>query len=80
MTYDGVSIASNRVAESFAQFFQEKVSKIVRNAEIDSNVYNGHTRMVMADCDFMTAIDIYECVNQLKISLLIVSSPKKSSF
>ena len=80
MTCDGVSIASNKGVESFAQFFQEKVSKIVRNAEIDPNVYNGHTKMATVDCGFMTAIDIYKCVNQLKISLLIFSSLKKSSF
>ena len=67
MTYTGVPIADDKVAESFAQYFQEKVSKIVESSQIDPNVYNGRTKMGTVDCDFMTAIDIYECVKQLKI-------------
>ena len=67
MTCGGVSIAVNKVSESFAQFFQEKVSKIISNAVIDPNVYNGRTKMAMVDGDFMTAVDILECINQLKM-------------
>ena len=61
MTYIGMPIASDKVAESFAQYFQETVSKIVENSQIDPNVYNGCTKMGTVDCDFMTAIDIYFC-------------------
>ena len=57
MTYTGVPIADDKVAESFAQYFQEKVSKIVESSQIDPNVYNGRTKMGTVDCDFIVPRD-----------------------
>ena len=75
VVYYRLSLASgttdDKVAESFAQYFQEKFNKIVESSQIDSNVYNGRTKMGTVDCDFMTAINIYECVKQLKIIIVV---------
>ena len=43
---------------------EEKVDEIVKNANIDVNVYN--RKMAVADGNFMTPVEIYECVKQLK--------------
>ena len=69
MSYNGVVVAGNEVAESFAQFFENKVSKIVNSSQIYQNVYNRRTKMFTVGSDFMTAINIniYKCVNQLKL-------------
>ena len=68
MTREGVSISEDRISDSFAQFFEEKVSKITSNAVTDPSVYNGRSKMTTSDGDFMKAIDILECINQLKIT------------
>ena len=43
------------------------MSKIISSAVIDPGVYNGHPKMTTVNADFMTAVDILECINQLKI-------------
>ena len=50
-----------------AVFFEEKLEKIVKNANIDPNVYNGRTKMTVAESNFMSPLEIVECVKQLKI-------------
>ena len=64
MCYNGETIAGDEVAESFAQFFEEKVSKTVNSAQIDRNVSNGSSKMVAGDSNFMTTNEIYKCVKQ----------------
>ena len=66
MSFGGVSVAGNEVAEAFAQFFENKVKKIVNSSQIDENVYNGRQKMATISGDLMTATDILECINQLK--------------
>ena len=63
MTREGVSIAEDKISDSFAQFFEEKVSKITNNAVNDPSVYNGRSKMTTSNGDFMKAIDILECIN-----------------
>ena len=39
----------------------------MKNARVDQNVYNGTRKLVVADSDFMSPLEIIECVNQLKL-------------
>ena len=60
-------IPEKEVANCFAAYFEEKVDKIVKNATIDPDVYNGKTKFVAADDNFMSPWDVLECAKQLKI-------------
>ena len=53
MTCNGVSIAEDKISDSFAQFFEEKVSKITNTAVTDPGVYNGHSKMTTSNGDFI---------------------------
>ena len=55
------------VADCFANFFEEKVDKIVKTAIIDPNVYNGKTKLTASKSNFMSEIDIIDCIKQLKM-------------
>ena len=35
----------------------------MKNARVDQNVYNGTRKLVVADSDFMSPLEIIECVN-----------------
>ena len=67
MYYSEKRIPDGEVPNCFAAFFEEKVEKIVKSAIIDPLVYNGKTKMAVADSNFMTENDIIECVKQLKL-------------
>ena len=53
MSCDGVSVACSEVADAFARFFEEKVSKIVNSTQIDQTVYNGHQKMATIYCKYL---------------------------
>ena len=55
------------VSDCFANFFEDKVDKIVNTAIIDPNVYNGKTKLAASESNFMSETDIIECVKQLKM-------------
>ena len=67
MYYNKIKVPDGEVANCFATFFQDKVEKIVNNAIIDPEVYNGRRKLVAADSNFMSENDIIECVKQLKL-------------
>ena len=67
MTYGGVPVSGNKIADSFADFFDDKVKKLVESVQIEQNVFNGNQRPLMGDGDFMTRDWVYECMKQLKI-------------
>ena len=77
MNPNGVKIAENGVADSFAGFFDKKASNIVLNAQIDPNVYNGIRKIEGENSNYMKAIDIYECVKQLKIIFNTTKAPRQ---
>ena len=52
------------VTNCFATYFEGKVDKIVKNANIDLKVYNGTRKLAAAGGDFMTPVDVYESVKQ----------------
>ena len=53
MNFNGMVVAENNVAETFAKFFDEKVSNIVSGSVIDQNVYNGRSKMASVNTNFM---------------------------
>ena len=67
MYYKDKRIPQTDVANCFATYFEEKVDKFVKSANIDRGVYNGTTKMVAAETNFMSRLEILECVKQLKI-------------
>ena len=46
---------------------EEKVEKFAKGANIDPEVYNGKTKLVAAESNFMSRHEILECVKQLSI-------------
>ena len=67
MYYKDKRILEGEVANCFANYFEEKVEKIVNSAVIDPLVYKGKTKMIAAISNFMSPPEILECVKQLKI-------------
>ena len=45
------------------------VEKMVNSATIDLTVYNGQTKLAVADSDFMSELEIIECVNLMIITV-----------
>ena len=58
MYYSEKCILDGEVPNCFTAFFEEKVEKIFKSAIIDPTVYNGKTKLVAADRDFMMENDI----------------------
>ena len=59
-----IESSGGEVANCFANYFEEKVEKIVKSAVIDPMVYNGKTKLVAAIGNFMSQQEILECVKQ----------------
>ena len=53
--YYDVPVASHDSAESFASFFENKVTQIVNSTRVNPNVHNGNRKMHAEDSDFMTS-------------------------
>ena len=60
MYYNDKKIFEKEVSYCFAAYFEQKGNKIVENAKIDQNVYNGNRKLTVVDSNFMTLIEIYE--------------------
>ena len=60
-------VPENEIADCFATYFEDKVNNIVKTSRVDDAVYYGVRKLVAADSDFMSPLDIIECVKQLKI-------------
>ena len=64
MFYKDTKVPGGEVANCFANYFEEKVEKIVKSAIIDPMVYNGKTKFVAAIGNFISQQEILECVKQ----------------
>ena len=53
-----------KVADFFANFFDEKVKKLVEKTSVDQNVQNGTQKIVAEEFDFMTRDRVYECIKR----------------
>ena len=56
MYYNEEKILEKEVANCFANYFDEKVDKIVKDQNIDPNVYNGNTKLTATDRSFMSPL------------------------
>ena len=56
------------VSESFAEFFDKKVTDIVNQTLVNPSVYNGRWK-INANADmFMTRNNIIDCINMIKLT------------
>ena len=60
-------VTSHEVSESFAKFFEEKVSQIVCSTRGKPSVHNGTRKMDAEDSVFMTGNKINECIMDQKL-------------
>ena len=68
MNINGIPIASDNVAERFANFFEEKVTRIVNETIVNQSVYNGRSKMVADPSMFMTRNKVSKCIKDLVLS------------
>ena len=67
MKINNVTVTGQDVAEQFASFFENKVTRIVSETVINQNVYNGTNKMAAESAMFMTDNKISECIKDLKL-------------
>ena len=65
--FDNIEINPANQAQAFADFFQTKVTKIVDETNVNSNVYNGIQKVVAQSENFMSMSSIEECIKSIKI-------------
>ena len=66
--YDnGVKISENNVPDTVAEFFDNKVKRLVRDSAIDPNIYNGIQKILSNNVFFMGKEAVLDCVASLKI-------------
>ena len=66
MFLKGVAVSGDKIADSFAEFFDEKVKNLVEKTRVDPGVHNGTQKLESGDFDFMTRDNVYKCIKQLK--------------
>ena len=71
MFFESVPVSENEMADCFANFFNNKVRKLVENVMIDQNVYNGTQKLVTQNADFMTRDNVYECIKLLCVNIIV---------
>ena len=57
-TLNEIEIAKTKAPEAFAQFFHDKVEKIVRETLIDDGIHNGFKKVNSENKFFMTSADL----------------------
>ena len=62
MLFNGVPVSGNKIADCFADFFNEEVKNLVKNVGVDEQVENGTQKLVSDEVDFMTRDKVYECI------------------
>ena len=66
LTLRGLPIPEDCVAESFGNYFSEKVRINISKANVDqTNVYNGKCKLIVQDRNFMTKNDVKLCMLDL---------------
>ena len=66
MTMDGHKVQTNSRAQCFAEYFCGKVFCHFNKSIVKNDIYNGKCKLVVANRDFMTRWDVWECMSQLK--------------
>ena len=66
LTLGGVPVATREIANAFGKFFSTKVNTLLANSKIERGVYNGKNKLIVQNRNFMTKIDIRECIYSIK--------------
>ena len=67
MKIAGKTIHTDDLSESFAEFFDNKVKRIVETCEVDSSVYNGKKKLNCDTENFMTVENVSNAMKSVKI-------------
>ena len=66
LSLEGTSIAVGQAANSFAQYFHDKVKLNVNKTSVNVNgMYNGKCKLIVQNRNFMTEKDVKECLAEL---------------
>ena len=66
LTLGGIPIAAGQAANSFANYFHDKVKLNVNKTSVNVNgVYNGNCKLIVQNRNFMTENDVKECLAEL---------------
>ena len=71
MFKDNQAIKDSDLAETFGDFFEDKITNITNDCKIDNNVYNGTRKMTEENLNFMTEKDVKEAIESIKLQLFI---------
>ena len=72
MSVDNTEIKKEDFPQAFADYFRLKVEKIQREIRVEPGVYNGAKKLFdVQNEDFMLESDIKECVESIKINLVL---------
>ena len=66
MTLNDLQIPERDLPNTFADFFKNKITRLVESAQINSTVYNGKNKLLVINRPFMESNDIKECMLTLK--------------
>ena len=67
MRMDGNIVKSEDLSDCFANFFDNKVKRIVETCKVDNNVYNGKRKVTCNNGNFMTPDNIIKALKSIKI-------------
>ena len=67
MRLGGINIEESNRSNAFAEFFDEKVKKIVLSCKVDNNVYSGQQKMNCLNDNFMTLENVSIAMKSIKI-------------
>ena len=67
MSLNGQTIPENELPDAFAEYFKNKIEKIMTETKVDENVYNGKRKLNCLDENFMTRNEVLAAVKTLSI-------------
>ena len=65
--HEGNEIDSQELEEKFADYFEDKITRLTSNAIINPNVYNGLNKIHVPNENFMTPEKVMQAMKELKI-------------
>ena len=69
MKIAGKTIPVDDLSESFADFFDNKVKRVVETCEVDDNIYNGKKKLECGNENFMTLENVSRAMKSVKIKI-----------
>ena len=66
LTLNSINVTTENLPDTFAEFFSNKVKKIVEDCTINQNVYNGKRKITAQNENFMTPENVLNAIKSLK--------------